>query len=673
VFRRFNRSLAVGCAGALSAAVIDTVTGFVAAASRFDSPAFVVAAALSVFLLALIAFIAVRWVLMAPLRTSGEDADARSVAAAMGVAAFFVTFNIGHDDSTVLRAFNLLLDIVLGVAVGAGAYALALTDSRTTRLTLSRRVGRTLPFAMAVALPVAWLAFVVVDDVTSGPFVLLALAFAAVTTGIALVAGTFTPQRWQGAVWIVTAAIVAGGAVGALVTSRDETLVAGTRTAGGDVRRVILLTVDTLRRDAISCYGSTTIATPNIDRLAADGVLFEHVEASSSWTLPSFASMFTGLTVRGHGVDTGAAALPDTLTTLAECFRRAGYATHAFVGNAMLAPHRGFAQGFQRYHLPERAIDSVCLGEAMATRLRPRPMAEETATRDITDAAIAWTDAHRNDDFFLWVHYLDPHLPYAPPAEQVERMNVHDELGFTLDITSATRPTMDLFGTPERRVWAKSLYDGEVRYVDAEIGRLLDALQASGIYDDALIVFSVDHGEEFWDHDGFEHGHTLYEELVAVPLIFKTPGTGAARMVDGTVAIYDVAPTVLELVGLETPATQLAVSLADVVAGLAPAPSRPVFASGTLFRSNFESVVFEGWKYIRSATSGREELYRLTDDPGERSNLALDYPDMIKRGRALIDEHARATEAFRATHRISNPNIKLDADEVERLRALGYL
>jgi arylsulfatase A-like enzyme len=383
--------------------------------------------------------------------------------------------------------------------------------------------------------------------------------------------------------------------------------------------------------------------------------------------------MFTGLTVRGHGVDTGAAALPDTLTTLAECFRRAGYATHAFVGNAMLAPHRGFAQGFQRYHLPERAIDSVCLGEAMATRLRPRPMAEETATRDITDAAIAWTDAHRNDDFFLWVHYLDPHLPYAPPAEQVERMNVHDELGFTLDITSATRPTMDLFGTPERRVWAKSLYDGEVRYVDAEIGRLLDALQASGIYDDALIVFSVDHGEEFWDHDGFEHGHTLYEELVAVPLIFKTPGTGAARMVDGTVAIYDVAPTVLELVGLETPATQLAVSLADVVAGLAPVPSRPVFASGTLFRSNFESVVFEGWKYIRSATSGREELYRLTDDPGERSNLALDYPDMIKRGRALIDEHARATEAFRATHRISNPNIKLDADEVERLRALGYL
>jgi len=253
-------------------------------------------------------------------------------------------------------------------------------------------------------------------------------------------------------------------------------------------------------------------------------------------------------------------------------------------------------------------------------------------------------------------------------------MNIHDTMGFSLAITSAARPTMDLFGTAAERAWARSLYDAEVRHVDSEIGRFLDALKSSGIYENALIVFAVDHGEEFWDHDGFEHGHTLYQELVGVPLMIKPPASHQKRIAHNAVSGYDVTPTVLDLCGLPPVVTPTGVSLAGYVTGASARPAdRPIFSGGTLFRSNWESVVFEGWKYIRSTTTGLESLFQLRDDPRERRSLSLVLPDVTARARALLDEHTRAMEAFREEHGIVNPTIELDAEEIERLRTLGYL
>jgi arylsulfatase A-like enzyme len=187
-------------------------------------------------------------------------------------------------------------------------------------------------------------------------------------------------------------------------------------------------------------------------------------------------------------------------------------------------------------------------------------------------------------------------------------------------------------------------------------------------------VFAVDHGEEFWDHDGFEHGHTLYQELVGVPLMFKLPASRQKRVVNAAVSGYDVTPTVLDLCGLPPVVTPTGVSLAGYVTGAGALPAaRPIFSGGTLFRSNFESVVFEGWKYIRSTTTGRGLLFYLPDDPRERRSLAFERPDVTARARALLDDHARAMEAFRREHGIVNPTIKLDAEEMERLRTLGYL
>ncbi|HEX5132160.1 MAG TPA: sulfatase [Candidatus Krumholzibacteria bacterium] len=670
----FRRSLVLGCAAGLFVGSVDAATGFVSAGSRFQSPAFAATGVVAIVLLTTLTVVLLRWLVLAPLLRRASP-EALSIATVMGTSATLVILDPGSFHQSVAGLFEIILKLCAGVAVGAGAYSLALHDAQAPNLTASRLVGRMLPLATPLALVAAWFGFVAIDDVTSASFLLIALGTVVAVALLARICMHVTPRRWGAAVLATFSLFVAAGAVGGFAISHNTSLdLIGSRGGPHPVRRVILLTVDTLRRDAVSSFGSTTVSTPNIDRIAADGCSFHNVFSSSSWTLPAFASMMTGFTTRGHGVVMSTAALPDTLTTLAESFRARGYTTHALVANAMLAPHRGFAQGFRRYYLPAQPISPVCLGEVFARRLRSEPLAEATATRDITDAAIAWTTAHRDRDFFLWVHYLDPHLPYSPPPERVDKMNVHDEMGFTLDLNSATRPSMDIFGDPERRVWARSLYDGEVRYVDVEIGRFLDALHATGIYDDALIVFAVDHGEEFWDHDGFEHGHTLYNELVGVPVIIKAPRSHGARVVNDPVAIYDIMPTVLELCDLPPVATPRARSLVPDLSGdRRGEATRPIFASGTLFRSNFESVVFDGWKYIRSATTGREELFRLADDPQERASLARERPDIVKHARALLDEHARSTEAFRAARGISNREIKLDPEEIERLRALGYL
>ena len=672
--RRFLRSLLAGGIAALCAAAVDALSGFIASDARFQSLAFSVAGMALVAALALAVFMVLRWLLVAPLARRADD-HALSVACAMGLAALFVSYDVRAIHTGLMGVFDLFIDVTLAAAVAVGAFQLARNDARSPRHTPARVVGRALPFALPLAAAGAWIGFVKVDDVTSVRFVLTLVLLAAAVIAAGRVASALPPRSWKLGVVGVGGILMATGIVALVAISGYGSLRVGTwKKKHGDVRQVILLTVDTLRRDSLSCYGSSSVQTPNLDRIASRGCLFQNVTSSSSWTLPAFASIMTGLTSREHGVMSSTAVLPDTVITLAERFRNSGYATHALVVNGIIAPHRGFTQGFVQYHLGDKYAPPVSLGELFATRFRHEPLSKDAGTTELTEAAITWLKARKDQDFFLWVHYLDPHLPYDPPVQFVERMNVHDTMGLELDISSATRPSMDLFGDAARRVWARSLYDAEVRFVDSEIGKLVGTLEELGIYDDALLVFAGDHGEEFWDHDGFEHGHTLYQELIGVPLIVKPPGTYAPRVVDDPVAIYDVAPTVLDICGLPPVVAPHAISLKGYIAGTETrANTRPVFSGGTLFRSNFETVVFDGWKYIRSATTGREELFRLADDPAERRSLVLDFPEVAARGRSLVDEDARASRVFRELRGIENPVIKLDADEIARLRALGYL
>lgn len=673
---RFLQSIVIGCVGALSAAGIDAVTGLAASPTRFSSPSFEVLTVAMAAVLALLVFLAARWLLVAPLARRARDPHALSVATAMGVVALFVAHDARSPHAQLSGMMDWALNLTLAFAMGVGWYALATHESRSNEVTAQRIVGRTLAFAMPLATLTAWLAFIAVNDTTSVPSYILYVLLAGAIFLIARFVRSASSRSWGLAAVAVYGLVVLLGLTGFIVSTRGRVISVATANArtGDKPKHVIFLTVDTLRRDSVSCYGSTTVSTPNIDAIAAQAFRCTNVTASSSWTEPSFSSMLTGLPTDAHRVTTAAAVLPDTITTLAERFHQAGYQTAAFVANGMLAPHRGFAQGFDRYDVRSIIPVPVNVGEILAAHFDRKEIEDATATLDVTNLAVAWSRAHRHQDFFLWLHYFDPHLPYKPPRRFVQHMDIDDKMGYSLDITSLARPTMDLFGTPEERAWARSLYDADVRFVDSQIGRFVASLKSSGIYDDALIVFAVDHGEEFWDHDGFEHGHTLYQELVGVPLMFKLPGAHTGHVVDDPVSGYDVTPTILDLCGLPPVDTPTGISIASVLHGRAAhLPERPLFSGGTLFHSHLESVVFEGWKYIRSETTGLDMLFKLADDPGERTSLVVAYPAIVARGRALLDEHERAMEAYRQDHGISNPTVRMDEEELQRLRTLGYL
>lgn len=679
--RGFQRILSIGAALALVVASTDATGGFAAFGSRFRSLAYVLTGSAGVILAALVMFFVVRWLIGRIAHGLRDDDLALDIAAAAAVGAMVLAFHLNAPHTRVIRAFEAGVSVLLGAALSAGLYTLVRDRAGAPPPERLRRlcavVGRALPLAFPLGAVAAWIGLVSLGDVTSMAFMGVLAVLLLAWAGVTWLGSAMSERAWSAVVLSLAGVVVVLGVFGGVSLRTRDPLFARHLKArtGGAVQHVILLSVDTLRRDDLSCYGSTTVATPNIDRIAADGCLFKHDVSASSWTLPAFASLMTGLPVRVHGVSVSTSVLPDTVTTLAERMRQAGYATDAMVNNLILGPARGFAQGFDGFEKANTPRPPTSFCEVVSELVRFKPIMVPTATRDITNTAIRYVKERKNEPFFLWVHYLDPHMPYEPPRKYVEHMNVDDQLGYQLEIESGTRPNMDLFSDAGRRAWARSLYDGEVRYVDAQIGRFLDALKAADIYDDALIVFAVDHGEEFWDHDGLGHGHALYNELVEVPLIIKAPGSHAPRVVDDYVSGVDVTPTILDMCDLPPVASPDAVSLRGYVDGTS-APSRPsriIYSGGTLYRTRLESVFFDGWKCILSDVTGNEELFNLKDDPGEKHEMQEKYPAVAAQGKRLIEQYINASESFRVAHGIPEHSVTLDKDELELLRSLGYL
>jgi len=663
-------SLEWACGTALVAASADFMVGVVAGGTSYREPATALASLAAAAGVAFVAYLALR--ALAGLALRGR-ANANSQSAAVG---FFVAtlFAIVRIDAIEV-APSAVLDTTIALAVAAAVAACGYMAAERARATGGRapaRVARALPALALIAAAHAWIGFVGIGDVTSLRFALASVLALIVAVGVFLVAWAAPPRRAQ---WVVVATLVvviAAGAAGMARVASAGPRHGASRTDHG-VRHVVLITMDTLRRDALSCYGSETVRTPNIDSIARDGCLFENAVSPSSWTLPALASMMTGLPASVHGATRTNSVIPPTMRTLAEYFHDAGYLTQAFVTNAVLAPHRGIARGFAEYALAHGAWRALSLGETIVEALTPAPLPRKATPAELTDAAVAWVDAHRDDDFFLWVHYLDPHLPYEPPAHLVEG-GARDDLGTVLRVDSNTRTSMSTFGDAERRAWARSLYDGEVRWVDVQIGRLLRTLRESGIYEDALVIFGSDHGEEFWDHDGFEHGHTLYGELVDMPLIVKGPRARGGVRLDAYVTTADVMPTILDICSIPFDSTEFSVSMSRNLDGTVPAPGgRTLYSAGTLFASEREAVVFEGVKYIRSAVTGREELYDLRRDPRELRSLVAVEAGLVARVRVLMEEHLVRAEAYCRDHGVTRTTVEMDANELRQLRAFGYL
>lgn len=367
--------------------------------------------------------------------------------------------------------------------------------------------------------------------------------------------------------WLFLPVVIAVVATGLWPDWRDEARhrqtghLARLEEAPPDGPDLVLVTIDTLRRDMVGRLSPDAPPTPNLDRLADEGLLYANAWSSSSWTLPSMGTLLTGLPPRSLGVSRWI-GLPEAAGTLAESAWRAGWRTAAVVGNPFLGYDYGFQRGFEHF-------DHGVVLEPLAPAARSVLVRETTryvvANSEPEDAATLVTRALRwladepgDRPVFLWIHLMDPHLPYRwrPLPGDEEPPTLPDDAAFAdgmfndLDGLRAAAPSPD----PDYLQAVTDLYRREVRYADHWVGRLTDGLRESGRLDRTLLAVTSDHGEEFFEHGGFEHGHSLLPEVTGVPLIVRLPGGRLAGTVVADAAVaQDVLPSLCRELGWRAP------------------------------------------------------------------------------------------------------------------------
>jgi len=431
---------------------------------------------------------------------------------------------------------------------------------------------------------------------------------------------------------------------------------------------VLLVLIDTLRADKLGCYGNDLGLTPNIDRLAGQGCLFERAFSHAPWTLPSVSSLLTSTYPIRHGAGgrwgspQGLTGLSSDVRTLAECFGGQGYDTGAIINVLFLSPKFGLDRGFADYDFqPPKKSQRV----------------QRRAT-EVTDRALAWLKKHKRGvsgrPFFFLVHYFDPHLTYDPPKRFRERFALPADrtrdptlFGTERDMIALRRGRGDASLLPLYRL--EHLYNGEVAYTDEQVGRLLDGVHRMGLDDSTVVVLTADHGEEFLDHGGFEHGHTLYDELIHIPLIVRYPELIKPRRVHAMVRHVDVGPTLCGLAGIHGEATFQGRSLEPVMFGRSH-KDRPVLSQGNMWGPSLTSLRAGGYKLITGA--GKVALFHVAVDPRERHDLAGDPSDKALRV-AMSKAMAGMLKRARVGGDGKGQAVGLSRDELERLRALGYV
>ena len=419
---------------------------------------------------------------------------------------------------------------------------------------------------------------------------------------------------------------------------------------------VVLVTVDTLRADHLGAYRYARRTSPRIDDFARRGLLFRDAETVQSATWPALTSLHTSLHPSAHGVIWNGWKPRARFVTLADLLHSRGYETSAFLANMKGAEHPGFSRLFLA-----RGADQA--GEDRAA----------------TEAAIAQLERVRDRPFFLWLHLVSPHADYAPPAP-------YDAFAAPAASSIGGRVT-DLVAARERGVMLTEadvahvvgLYDGEIAYVDSQVGRLLDALRGHGLEERTLVVFTADHGEDLHEHNRyFFHSPSMYSSSLRIPLILALPGVLPHGETDQPASLVDVAPTVLGLLGLKAPSSFQGVNL--LPGGAVPArPARTaVFSetSGKIFSVSTPEwrLVYNPERLVPEAPGGpypigRTELFDRRRDPCEQGNVATLHPEVVQ---ALVAEveawrrrdlHEGAAEAVQT----------IDPGTAEELRALGYI
>jgi len=388
-----------------------------------------------------------------------------------------------------------------------------------------------------------------------------------------------------------------------------------------DSPNILIITLDTTRADRIGCYGHKQALTPNLDSLAQQGVLYEQAFSQVPLTLPSHVSIFTGTFPPTNNIRVNAEGiLSPEIPTLAELLQSEGYKTGAFISAWVLDSQFGLGRGFDHYDQSFNNFADTSRGDT------------ERAGNKVCDSALSWMNKTDNEPFFAWVHFFDPHHPYSPPKKY-----------------------RDLLDDP---------YDGEIAFMDEQIGRLLTLLDEKGIRENTLIVVIGDHGESFEEHNETQHGLFIYNPTMQVPFIMSLPGQlPVNKRASQLVQQVDIMPTVLELVNCDIPETVNGKSLIN-----SSLDSR-IYGESTYANQSFgwaplSYLITSDWKYIHAP---QPELYNRQTDPGELNNVIDSNSETASKMRDDLEQMVGNMIS------ISAGNAELDAEAIRRLESLGYV
>ena len=433
---------------------------------------------------------------------------------------------------------------------------------------------------------------------------------------------------------------------------------------------VLFITIDTLRADHLGCYGYPRETSPSIDALADRSIVFENCISQATSTLPSHASIFTSLYPPAHGGIHNIAGLSKDVPSLVGVFKKGGYATGAVISNLVLESRFGLNQGFQTFD------------EELHSRELNRLKFRERRADAATDAAISWLQKKGGRPFFLWVHYVDPHGAYYPPPEY-RRMFVDDPLyteeeelpiGEKNFIPKTIPKYQNLFEAKNPSYYI-SQYDGEIRFTDDHVGRLLGFLDESGLSSDTIVVVTADHGESFTERDlYFTHTFRTYDEQAVIPLIIHFPDMETSKRVEAQVRAIDIIPTLLDRLDLENPHPVHGQSLMEVITADAPPPADFAIIYSDHGMDIFDNVMgaqrsirTRQWKLTRNSRDGSLELYNIENDPKETNNLAAVRPKVAKQMEKLLDTKEKEIE------KATILKTKLSPELIEQLNSFGYL
>ena len=440
--------------------------------------------------------------------------------------------------------------------------------------------------------------------------------------------------------------------------------------SGPERPNILLISIDSLRADHLHCYGYDRPTSPTIDGLATEGTLFQTCVAPTSWTLPSHLTMLTGLPPEEHGVFWDRAAIGPQAVFLAEVLKDSGYATAGFASGPYLGGSFGFTQGFDVYD------ESVIKGSWESHRGSTSP----TTIGLVQTWLEAWSEGGKQKPFFLFVHMWDVHYDYAPPSPYNTLFDPHYSGTITADnyaLGDHVHPDMDARDLEH----VIALYDGEIRYTDRHLGRLLDSLKGLEVFEQTITVVTSDHGDEFFEHGQKGHRNALYDESLLVPLIFRYPARVAAgRVIGPQVRLMDLPVTLLSLAGVEipenfgTPRPKVQYAERDLAVWMRPGDSaakswNELYAFSELERLQ-ASIRTHRYKLIQNLLlPDQVELYDLVQDPGERKNLVEENPDLA----AHLEQQLQSWRVnFESSGDLALQH-QLSENQIRRLKFLGYL